>query len=295
MSEEYPQSYSQQVDIKGACPLFRSTVLSHNDEKWNDPPDGHQLQRTPFDHKIQDIVKAVLAEDAAGKPNSAWTSEYLPLALNLKTLNPLKDSLQSLVLAQNKPPVIIVLCEDGENIRESASAYASEMARALTTSLLKYCHCEFILLACAVSKDTFSTETLCEKIEEKQKQTSKMYYRRQHLSGSEYLQLKKAVTRVSRVSPVRHHLADSSDTRQLPTQENKINNETRSQELVILDEDWYNLVLYFINKVMQGTNRFNVRPPRADGVALKVKVAAKEAGRRLGVKATCTESQGYLE
>ncbi|KAK7095965.1 hypothetical protein V1264_005315 [Littorina saxatilis] len=290
MSEEYPQSYSQHVDIKGACPLFRSTVLSHNDQKRNDLPDGHQLQRTPFNHTIQDKVESALKEYVASKSFTAWTSEYLALALNLKTSNPPKDSLQSLFLAQNKPPVILVVCGEDDDIQESALAHAGEMARALTTSLLNYCHCEFILLACAVSKDTFSTETLREKIEEKRKQTSKIYYRRQHLSRSEYLQLKKAVTRVSRVSPVRHHLADSSDTRQ--AQENK---ETLCQELVILDEDWYNLVLYFINKVMQGTKRFKVPHPSAKTVALKVKVAAKEAGRRLGAMATCTESHVYLE
>ncbi|XP_070179199.1 uncharacterized protein [Littorina saxatilis] len=289
VNKKYPQSYCQQVDIKGACPFFRTTVLSHSDEKLNDLLDEHQLETTPFDHKIEDKVKSALGEYAAGNQYSAWTSKYLALALNMQTSNPPKDSQQTLFLSQNKPPVILVLCWKDEAIKEAALAYAGEMARALTTSLLNYCHCEFILLACAVSKDTFSTETLREKIEEKRKQTSKMYYRRQHLSRSEYRQLKKAVTIVSRVSPVRHHLADSCDTRQTR------NKETRSQELVILDEDWYNLVLYFINKVMQGTKRFKVPHPSAKTVALKVKVAAKEAGRRLGAMATCTESHVYLE
>ncbi|XP_070177802.1 uncharacterized protein [Littorina saxatilis] len=288
---KYPEDYNKPTDIKGACPLFTETVLSHHEDIPNDNADKHQLNGTALDRKDLATEKSVLEEFAKSALFSEWTSELLPPALNLKTSKPPEKSLQTLFLAVGIPPFVLVMYEPDSSGQEEESArnYASEIARVLTRSLLNYCHCEFILLACALPRDKFSEDLLSKEVEERRQQTSKIYYRRQRLNRSEYLKLKEAVTIVSRVSPVNQHLAGT---------QSGAGSDKTSQTLVILDQAWYNLVLYFVKimdeslgKTKEDSQGFNFTRDCPPNVISKAKAAAKEAGRRLGLNVQTTEDK----
>ena len=145
-------------------------------------------------------------------------SENLPQHLSLPARTYPKDCwlFQALCLGHDLPPLILTLylgtSVDKEAERSQIEEFSMKCARMLTSSLIDFCHREFILLPCTLKYDEQFTVTAFQKEVDSQVDCAREFYGGPaKLRKTAFEEVVTAVSIVARVTRVHSLLYDQND------------------------------------------------------------------------------------
>lgn len=148
-------------------------------------------------------------------------SDTLAADLNLpiKTKR-IKETVQVLLLSVHHHFIVLNLFDESQVHGQSASDYALEIAQMLTSSLLRFCHEEFVLLPCSQGiafddknlqteeQQTTFAKALEDQIQLNVKRLEGFYDGPMRVNKDKYDRLKKAVSLAANVTSVPYLLED---------------------------------------------------------------------------------------
>ncbi|KAK7490622.1 hypothetical protein BaRGS_00018039, partial [Batillaria attramentaria] len=218
---------------------------------------------------------------AANRNRCMWVSDTLSVDLNLplttKTALPECQTVQILFLGENRHFFVLTVCDAGQTVgeeetihffQEKLREHSLEMAQLLTSALYNFCHCDFVILPCALAlSGRFSIEALQKELSEQMKNVRYFYGGPEIVTTDTYQQLKAAVSAVAGVTYFPCFLGQPPGTKAW---------------LLLLDPKWRDLLSLIIEAVVHKEAEPCVT--FSPDTEFKVKVAVLEAAARLGFK-----------
>ncbi|XP_070200337.1 uncharacterized protein [Littorina saxatilis] len=291
----YPDKYQEKANLRGAKALNRKTVfqLEHSDITTSDEAPGLtiQLKKEFLAESVYQNILSDLNSWSQADTGAIWLSDTLHNDLGVPLEQPTPDSVdfQVLFLASGFPAFLLTVfdpervlqdrdIDDEEESRtlievesKEVEIFCMHMGKLLTSAMLNFCCCDFILVPCTMRFKDFAPSALTKKLEEEVKATRQYFRGPRVLKEPVYDQLKAAVTAVAGASYVPRLL------------ENNGSSEVVQDTMILMDCDWRGVVSLLIEKLTRVESQ--EKPEHVtypDGSWLKMATAVMEAARRLG-------------